>query len=101
MTVPLVAAFSASCSRKLTEAPRPATSAGSSAARVTTGAVPALAGPAMPITPRPRAATDATASKRDGVRDIKDSFLWRGREMGTLTLEPSMSIAQASVYDLQ
>jgi hypothetical protein len=38
ITTPLVAAFSASCSRKLTVAPRPATSDGSSAARVTTGA---------------------------------------------------------------
>ena len=37
MTVPLVAAFSASCSTKPTAAPRPATS-GASAARVTTGA---------------------------------------------------------------
>src|SRR6478735_10879373 len=35
MTVPLVAAFSASCSRKPTVAPRPATRDGSSAARVT------------------------------------------------------------------
>ena len=35
MTVPLVTAFSASCSRKPTAAPRPLTSAGSSAARVT------------------------------------------------------------------
>src|SRR6478736_3844290 len=38
MTVPFVAAFSASCSRNGTVAPRPATSAGSRAARVTTGA---------------------------------------------------------------
>src|ERR1051326_3480858 len=35
MTVPLVAAFSASCSLNATLAPRPATSAGSRAARVT------------------------------------------------------------------
>src|SRR5690348_1152633 len=35
MTVPSVAAFSASCSAKGTGAPRPATSAGSSPARVT------------------------------------------------------------------
>jgi hypothetical protein len=35
MTVPSVGAFSASCSEKSTSAPRPWTSAGSSAARVT------------------------------------------------------------------
>src|SRR4051812_24382342 len=37
-TVPFVTAFSASCSRKPTSAPRPATSVGSRAARVTRGA---------------------------------------------------------------
>ena len=37
MTVPLVEAFSASCSAKPTVAPRPATSDGSSAARVAAG----------------------------------------------------------------
>lgn len=38
MTVPFVAAFSASCSAKGTSAPRPATRAGARPARVTVGA---------------------------------------------------------------
>src|SRR5262249_50729485 len=71
MIVPLVAAFSASCSSKATAAPRPATSDGSMAARVTwapagvAGEPPASAGPAPPPTSAP---TAATASHR-GVRD--------------------------------
>jgi hypothetical protein len=61
MTVPVVTAFSASCSTKLTCAPRPATSAGSRAARVTTGATAAPAVPASAATLSPAAATVAAA----------------------------------------
>src|SRR5690349_8999870 len=68
MTVPLVTAFSASCSAKSTVAPRPETSAGSRAARVTTGAAavggPAWAAPAA-ATPSPNAAA-VTVTQRDG-----------------------------------
>ncbi|GAA3230922.1 hypothetical protein GCM10010532_066170 [Dactylosporangium siamense] len=90
MTVPFVLAFSASCSTKATLAPRPAVSAGSIAARVTTGAVPAaVAGPApVTTTPRPTAAAVAAAAHRGGpldhrakgpvLRDIDDSILSGG-----------------------
>lgn len=81
MTVPVVAACSASCSRKATSAPRPATRAGSSPARVTTGArESAAAVPSATPSPSPVAATTATVSHRDRlwerpVRAIADPFL--------------------------
>src|SRR5688500_3078924 len=92
MTVPFVLAFSASCSRKATLAPRPAVSAGSRAARVTTGDAPAAeAGPApVTTTPRPTAAAVAAAARRGGpldhrangpvLRDIDDSILSGGAD---------------------
>src|SRR3954454_22318069 len=72
MTTPVVAALSASCSTKLTLAPRPATKDGSRAARVT-GALtllPASAVPGPPTTktPKPRAAVANAALK---LRDIE------------------------------
>src|ERR1700760_3590727 len=74
-TTPLVWALSASCSTKPTDAPRPATNAGSMAARVTAG-VRADGDEAAPPTPvdtlRPRATTVATTNP---VRDITGSFL--------------------------
>jgi hypothetical protein len=70
MTTPSVVAFSASCSAKSTVAPRPATNAGSSAARVTTGVDPSTPANAdwAPPSIRLRLATDAvaTAAHRDG-----------------------------------
>ena len=61
--VPFVAACSASCSTKSTLAPRPVTSDGSRAARVTTGVVSACAVPVPTVAPMTRAATavDRTA----------------------------------------
>ena len=76
MTVPFVAAFSASCSAKPSSAPRPATSDGSRAARVTTGAgavaEPGLASAGPPDTiPRPAVAARAmmAAAMCRGLRD--------------------------------
>src|SRR4051812_30074043 len=72
ITAPLVAAFSASCSANGTVAPRPATSAGSRAARVTAGpaAVVRGAASAVPATPstmlRPTAEAVATVAQRGG-----------------------------------
>ena len=65
MTVPFVAAFSASCSANPGSAPRPATSAGSSAARVTTGPadfVPEVPACAVPPSPSPIPAAAATTA---------------------------------------
>ena len=62
ITSPFVAAFSASCSRNVTSAPRPATRAGSSAARVTTGAGAAGAAEAAAGTARAAPARIATAA---------------------------------------
>ena len=77
MTVPVVTAFSASCSRNGTTAPRPATSAGSSPARVTDGpggvAAAELALTMIPVATRARAA-DAAIARTDR-RVIFDSFL--------------------------
>src|SRR3954467_9962583 len=76
MTTPLVVACSASCSAKPTLAPRPATSAGSSPARVTAVAADAAKAvvPPATMTPRPTAAAVAAADHRDGnpvvLRDI-------------------------------
>ncbi len=71
MTVPVVTAFSASCSRNGTAAPRPSTSAGSTAARVTTagaggrGLPWARADDAVPATSvRATAAAAATRARR-------------------------------------
>src|SRR5450756_1200048 len=65
MMVPLVTAFSASCSTKLTLAPRPAVKAGSSAATVTCVGITfgewASAAPVMPTRVTVRAAANATA----------------------------------------
>ena len=77
MTVPLVAAFSASCSRKATLAPRPATSAGSSAARVTlAGTAGAATAPPSPAVLTASVATivaAAMAAQRDFlVHDLDD-----------------------------
>src|SRR4051794_12213369 len=119
MTVPLVLAFSASCSTKPTLAPRPAVSAGSMAARVTAGADPAAeAGPApVTTTPRPTAAAVAAAAHRGGpadhrdkgpvLRDIDDSILSGGggrprrstagrrhEDEGEVTLGPSLLAPQ-------
>ena len=62
MTVPLVAAFSASCSAKATLAPRPATRAGSSPARVTAGAGPAGVVPANAVPAPPTMLTTTAAA---------------------------------------
>jgi hypothetical protein len=62
MMVPLVVAFSASCSAKPTVAPRPATRDGSRAARVTTG-------PAEPASALPPTHDHADAEGRRGRRD--------------------------------
>src|SRR5690349_21284727 len=61
MTVPVVVACSASCSTKSTVAPRPVTRAGSSAARVTTGAGVLGSDPAWAVPP---AATTDSATAR-------------------------------------
>jgi hypothetical protein len=69
MIVPFVVAFSASCSTKSTLAPRPATSEGSRAARVTTGAEAAAAEPVPTarVSPKAVAAVAATpGTTRDG-----------------------------------
>src|SRR6185369_3939407 len=58
MTVPFVAAVSASCTAKATVAPRPATSAGFSAARVTIGEGPVAA----KAVPAPLPATTLTTA---------------------------------------
>src|SRR3954453_13226236 len=104
MIEPLVAAFSASCSANGTVAPRPATSAGSRAARVTTGpagaAGAAWAAPAVPVTRlRPTADAAATVAQRGGApvrvssRNIDRLFLEGaeplerdGRRAGAVTI---------------
>src|SRR5262245_51734531 len=81
MMLPLMAAFSASCSAKATLAPRPATSAGSSPARVTTGTAatvpdaPATPANAVPLLatmdrPTPAAVADATATAAHRLRPL-------------------------------
>jgi hypothetical protein len=83
MIVPFVVAFSASCSLNATVAPRPATNAGSSAARVRTGLGPAgdpgraLAGPA-PVTRTPMVTANATDTTPNRVRRERHVVAVRG-----------------------
>src|SRR5215469_4879646 len=108
MTMPLVAAFSASCSAKATSAPRPAASEGSIAARVTTGdpPVPASAVPPATTTPVPMAAavvdTTANAIHRRGPRDHRGIAPVLLRDMGLVslgTVEPGGAAGGADALD--
>src|SRR6185503_3264188 len=96
MTVPVVAAFSASCSANATVAPRPATSAGSRAARVTTGPRGFVAGAASagagtrPVTTVTAAATAArrVARRAGGMLQAIGGLDSVGRRRGEATIWP-------------
>src|SRR6476659_9866986 len=99
MIVPVVGAFSASCSRNGTSAPRPATRAGSSAARVTTGGgalgFTANAGEAVARTPRVRDAA-ATAAISVRGRVIIDSLRTKGTG-GSARSRPNLGASHGKV----